>query len=131
MIRRPPRSTLFPYTTLFRSRFGRGGIGNVECLRKSNYGYDIRTEVVGSRGAFEIGYLRQTAQLVLTSAGASYDTVDHWLVRFADAYLNELRDFVDAVLNEKPVQVDGQGAFVRLQSVSQLNVLTANLVQWP
>src|SRR2546422_11234210 len=25
MIRRPPRSTLFPYTTLFRSRFGRGG----------------------------------------------------------------------------------------------------------
>src|SRR3712207_7880464 len=25
MIRRPPRSTLFPYTTLFRSRGGRGG----------------------------------------------------------------------------------------------------------
>jgi len=89
-------------------RFGRGGIGNVECLRKSNYGYDIRTEVVGSRGALEIGYLRQTAQLVLTSAGASYDTVDHWLVRFADAYLNELGYFVDAVLKEKPMQVDGQ-----------------------
>src|SRR2546422_1579357 len=28
MIRRPPRSTLFPYTTLFRSRSGRGhGLG--------------------------------------------------------------------------------------------------------
>src|SRR2546427_1358942 len=25
MIRRPPRSTLFPYTTLFRSRIGGGG----------------------------------------------------------------------------------------------------------
>src|SRR3989442_10083968 len=25
MIRRPPRSTLFPYTTLFRSRFGTAG----------------------------------------------------------------------------------------------------------
>src|SRR2546422_5099482 len=25
MIRRPPRSTLFPYTTLFRSDLGRGG----------------------------------------------------------------------------------------------------------
>src|SRR5438045_6419057 len=25
MIRRPPRPTLFPYTTLFRSRAGRGG----------------------------------------------------------------------------------------------------------
>src|SRR2546422_9640793 len=27
MIRRPPRSTLFPYTTLFRSRFGGGPFG--------------------------------------------------------------------------------------------------------
>src|SRR2546429_3936952 len=26
MIRRPPRSTLFPYTTLFRSHEGRGGV---------------------------------------------------------------------------------------------------------
>src|SRR5256885_5301660 len=26
MIRRPPRSTLFPYTTLFRSDFERGGV---------------------------------------------------------------------------------------------------------
>src|SRR3989449_8964659 len=31
MIRRPPRSTLFPYTTLFRShQFARGGILNIE-----------------------------------------------------------------------------------------------------
>src|SRR3712207_8716705 len=27
MIRRPPRSTLFPYTTLFRSRDEAGGVG--------------------------------------------------------------------------------------------------------
>src|SRR2546422_412627 len=27
MIRRPPRSTLFPYTTLFRSSFGLAGVG--------------------------------------------------------------------------------------------------------
>src|SRR3712207_8066183 len=27
MIRRPPRSTLFPYTTLFRSTYARGGVG--------------------------------------------------------------------------------------------------------
>src|SRR5258705_2331794 len=29
MIRRPPRSTLFPSTTLFRSLLGRGGMGEV------------------------------------------------------------------------------------------------------
>src|SRR3989449_4914974 len=30
MIRRPPRSTLFPYTTLFRSAFGEAGAALVE-----------------------------------------------------------------------------------------------------
>src|SRR2546429_637632 len=35
MIRRPPRSTLFPYTTLFRSaqaRVGGAGVGEIELL---------------------------------------------------------------------------------------------------
>src|ERR1041384_8566469 len=32
MIRRPPRSTLFPYTTLFRSRAGAGRGGEVEAV---------------------------------------------------------------------------------------------------
>src|SRR2546426_12234141 len=30
MIRRPPRSTLFPYTTLFRSRHGLGDVAHLE-----------------------------------------------------------------------------------------------------
>src|SRR2546425_6177725 len=33
MIRRPPRSTLFPYTTLFRSR---AGVPPVETLRRAD-----------------------------------------------------------------------------------------------
>src|SRR5258707_3930483 len=33
MIRRPPRSTLFPYTTLFRSRVEGGGAGKTTTLR--------------------------------------------------------------------------------------------------
>src|SRR2546425_7469489 len=33
MIRRPPRSTLFPYTTLFRSR---ALAGNADCCRNCN-----------------------------------------------------------------------------------------------
>src|SRR2546430_4282473 len=34
MIRRPPRSTLFPYTTLFRSRAGRLGVAGSPLLRR-------------------------------------------------------------------------------------------------
>src|SRR2546430_11444298 len=34
MIRRPPRSTLFPYTTLFRSRCGKKGHYSSNCEEK-------------------------------------------------------------------------------------------------
>src|SRR2546427_12852102 len=40
MIRRPPRSTLFPYTTLFRSGSGRIVVG----LSSSQVGVDLRRE---------------------------------------------------------------------------------------
>src|SRR2546429_4620844 len=33
MIRRPPRSTLFPYTTLFRSTFSKFGLTDVKSVR--------------------------------------------------------------------------------------------------
>src|SRR5207253_7403626 len=37
MIRRPPRSTLFPYTTLFRSRSQRpASAGSIPCVRSSS-----------------------------------------------------------------------------------------------
>src|SRR2546426_6450064 len=32
MIRRPPRSTLFPYTTLFRSQYFESGRGETSCF---------------------------------------------------------------------------------------------------
>src|SRR5438552_13752131 len=38
MLRRPPRSTLFPYTTLFRSRFGATGLARVARRRGRSRG---------------------------------------------------------------------------------------------
>src|SRR5260221_8809567 len=42
MIRRPPRSTLFPYTTLFRSRAARPGLGRVRVHRPHPVGQRSR-----------------------------------------------------------------------------------------
>jgi inositol 2-dehydrogenase len=91
-------------------RFSHGAIGNVESFRQSRYGYDIYTEVVGSKATLRIGYLRQTALTVLSGEGVGHDVVDHFLVRFADAYLNELRDFVRSVLTATPPRVTGDDA---------------------
>lgn len=89
-------------------RFSQGAIGNVESFRQARYGYDIRTEIVGSKGTLTVGYLRQTPQLALTGAGAAHGVVDHFLVRFADAYQKELEDFVHAVLAGRPPRVTGR-----------------------
>src|SRR5256885_16232034 len=40
MIRRPPRSTLFPYTTLFRSGEYANVFGNAACRRPTDLGDD-------------------------------------------------------------------------------------------
>ena len=37
MIRRPPRSTLFPYTTLFRSNYSRNGNGLIDFLHNQKF----------------------------------------------------------------------------------------------
>src|SRR2546422_6552354 len=56
MIRRPPRSTLFPYTTLFRSRRGKSGgadadaRGDDECSAVPVGGYDLGRHTAHSDG---------------------------------------------------------------------------------
>src|SRR3712207_8490701 len=44
MIRRPPRSTLFPYTTLFRSEPGPAGGAGHPCLRHRRHHPDIAAD---------------------------------------------------------------------------------------
>jgi len=94
-------------TALVNMKFSRGALGAVENYMQSGYGYDIRTEIVGSKGTIMLGYLQQTPELVLTASGTRTDVVDHFLVRFADGYLNEMRDFVGTMLTDRPPQVDG------------------------
>jgi len=93
-------------TALVNVKFCRGSLGAIENYMQCGYGYDIRTEIVGSKGTIITGYLQQTAELVLTVDGAKTDIVDHFLVRFADGYLNEMRDFVKNILADREPAVN-------------------------
>ena len=93
-------------TALLNMKFSRGMLGAVENYMQSGYGYDIRTEIVGSKGTIITGYLQQTAEVVLTAAGARTDIVDHFLTRFADGYLDQMRDFVQTILADRNPKVD-------------------------
>ena len=88
-------------------KFRHGAIGNVESYVQALYGYDVRTEVVGSKGSIFVGSLQQTPVVCLTPSGRQHMVADHFLSRFADAYLAEVRDFVHNVLHDQPVRVTG------------------------
>ncbi len=89
-------------------QYRNGGIGNIESYVQAVYAYDVRTEVLGSKGAVFVGSIQQTPAVFLSANGSAQALADHFLTRFADAYLAELQDFVQALLRDKPVRVTGE-----------------------
>ncbi len=85
--------------------FEGGAVGDVEVSRNAFYGYDIRTEVLGTEGALQIGYFRQTPVLTLTREGVIYDMVPYLVERFLDAYVAQSQDFVNRVLRDQAPSV--------------------------
>jgi predicted dehydrogenase len=96
-------------------KFSRGGIGNVESYVQAVYGYDVRTEIVGSKGSIFVGSLQQTPVAFLTTHGGNQMLADHFLTRFADAYLAEVRDFVHTILTGKALKVTGDDGLKSLE----------------
>ena len=88
-------------------KFAHGAIGNVESYVQAVYGYDVRTEIVGSKGSIFVGTLQQTPVTFLSANGGNQILADHFLTRFADAYLLEVRDFVHSILSGAALKVTG------------------------
>src|SRR3712207_7095182 len=85
MIRRPPRSTLFPYTTLFRSDQGRGVIGPVQLAAIVDL-REVQVLVLCSRGyvgvhSVEVGRTRAANRafgwLALRNVAADVRSEEH------------------------------------------------------
>ncbi len=93
--------------------FADGRLGVVDLSRNGVYGYDITTELLGTKGTVRIGYLRETPLLVMTKNHVAHDTVPYFMERFEKAYTAQLRNFANNVLNDSlpPVGIDdGIGA---------------------
>jgi predicted dehydrogenase len=89
-------------------KYERGAIGNVESYAQAVYGYDVRTEIVGSKGSILVGTLERTPATFLTANGGTRNLADHFLSSFADAYLAEVRDFVRMILEDRAPRVTGE-----------------------
>src|SRR2546426_7561377 len=80
MIRRPPRSTLFPYTTLFRS---------LQPVRKSIHAADVRVEQVDRLEAFTADFRIEIQATGLEAA--HLQDGEHDLRRRSEEHTSELQ----------------------------------------
>jgi myo-inositol 2-dehydrogenase/D-chiro-inositol 1-dehydrogenase len=96
-------------------RFASGALGVIDNSRVAGYGYDCRSEVMGSKATVRIGHPTQTDIEWLADGHESVDFVRDFAEGFAEAYGLELSDFAEAVRLDKEVAVsgeDGLAAFV-------------------
>jgi scyllo-inositol 2-dehydrogenase (NAD+) len=89
-------------------RFKSGCIGMVSLSRNGIYGYGIYTEIVGTEGAIQIGYDRETPILVMKKDTVAHDTVPGFYERFENAYIVQLQDFVRNLREDRapPITVE-------------------------
>jgi inositol 2-dehydrogenase len=89
-------------------RFAGGALASINLSRNARYGYDVRTEILGSEGALRIGDLRRTALELLGPHGVCYETHPWYQQRFAAAYRLEMAHFVAQVQGRARATATGQ-----------------------
>jgi myo-inositol 2-dehydrogenase/D-chiro-inositol 1-dehydrogenase len=78
-------------------RFENGVLGVVETSRRSNWGYDIRTEVAGSTGKIVVEAPQKTPLIFAENFKSTFDHFENFPDRFETAYRLELDAFFQAV----------------------------------
>src|SRR2546430_17608886 len=121
MIRRPPRSTLFPYTTLFRSRFASGALGVIQATTSVWPGLPKTIAIHGDRGSVVVeqedvlrwefnppvpedeAVKQRFAQKTGASGGSSNPAAISHVY-----HARQLADFVEAIRGHRAPAVDGR-----------------------
>lgn len=90
--------------------FHDGTIGQLEGTRASGYGYDIDTEVLGTRGALRVRQIAASALTVAKQGFVREPTMPGWVERFDEAYRLELVAFIEGLQSGRalgPTAYDG------------------------
>jgi predicted dehydrogenase len=95
-------------TSIVTLRFENDALAVIDNSRRSGFGYDLRTEIFGSDGALFVGFHQETPVTFMSAAGVTTDHVYFFLERFDQAYVDEIRDFVDAIADDRQVSVSGE-----------------------
>ena len=95
--------------------FENGSLGVIDLTRNGVYGYDIRTEVLGTQGTVKVGYLRETPIVLMTKDGVTHDTVPWFMERFGEAYVAQLQNFIEHLQKQKEPSIKCADGVAALQ----------------
>jgi predicted dehydrogenase len=92
-----------------------GGVGTLTASRVTCYGHDLRGEVIGDRGAVQIGRFRHTPVRLLDRRGVHHDMARETSERMGEALVAELQEFVDCILADGDAPVTAGEAIATLE----------------
>jgi predicted dehydrogenase len=110
--------------------FRGGALGTIQLYRNAVYGYDIRTEIIGTEGSAMVGDRRLYPVEVLHADAIGHTMAHHWLERFAEAYALEMADWVERVTGgeEPAVSADDGIRAVELAVAAEESRVTGRTV---
>lgn len=91
-------------------RFDNGAMAVAEANFCAMYGYDVRGEVLGSKGMVKMGDVRRSFSTLYDADGSKDDTWRMDSHIFAEAYAEQIRSFADAIRTGKQSGPDGNDA---------------------
>ena len=96
-----------PDIAVISVRFANGVLGHIDAVRGVQYGYDVRTEIIGTEATLMGGYHRDTPVTEFRADGVRHDHVFWFPQRFGQAYRDELRAWVENMAAGRPVSPNG------------------------
>ncbi|MGE5592596.1 MAG: Gfo/Idh/MocA family oxidoreductase [Betaproteobacteria bacterium] len=102
-------------------RLANGVMGVVEGTCPDNYGYDARAEILGTKGVILVGQVEEGSSVVCRKDGCVRPVIPSWQRRFREAYIDEMRHFVECILNGAEPVVSGLDGKKALEGVLAAN----------
>ena len=104
-------------TAVITVRLANGALGVIDCSRQTNYGYDQRVEVFGSKGSIIVENTTPTSVVCSSKSGVVADKPHETFVeRYREAFIAELSGFVAAVREGSPVRVGASDALAAVRA---------------
>jgi len=97
-------------TSVVTIRFDNGAIAVADASFEAVYGYDVRAEVFGSNGMFQMGNINVNNCVRYGAAGIAIETSRQDTDLLADAYIAELTEFVRCAASGETPRATGDDA---------------------